>query len=59
MRKAPKGQWNAARIGLSCFEKHGANMQQVTAPMVITSAGALQMSIGNVRLESGPVVPCP
>ncbi len=59
MRQAPIGQWHPARINLSCFEKRGANMQQITAPLVITSTGALQISINNVRLESGPVTPCP
>jgi beta-glucosidase len=61
MRAAPKGQWNQTRILLSCFEKHGASMQSVTAPIVIRSEGALQMSIANVKLDAGPqgAMPCP
>jgi len=61
MRAAPKGQWTQARILLSCFEKHGASMQNVTAPFVITSTGALQMSIANVKLDTGlqGAMPCP
>jgi beta-glucosidase len=61
MRGAPKGQWNQVRILLTCFEQHGTSMQSVTAPLVITSAGALQMSIANVKLDAGPqgAMPCP
>lgn len=54
------GQWQQARILLSCFEKNGADMRNVIAPLAISTAGTLQLSIANVRLDTGlqGAMPC-
>jgi beta-glucosidase len=53
LRKAAKGQWQQMKVLLQCFEKHGANMHSVSAPLAITSSGSLKLGIGNVRLDTG------
>lgn len=53
LRKAPRGQWRQSRILLSCFQKGGADMRAVTAPVTISTSGSLQLGIANVRLDSG------
>jgi beta-glucosidase len=53
LRKAPQGQWQQMKVLLQCFEKRGANMRSVSAPLAITSNGALKLSIGNVHLDTG------
>jgi beta-glucosidase len=61
LRTAPHGEWRQARILLSCFQKGGADMRMVTAPLAISTAGSLQMGIANVRLDTGlqDTVTCP
>lgn len=53
LKAAPKGQWQQSRILLNCFQKNGASMQSITAPVAITTAGSLQLAIANVRLDTG------
>lgn len=53
LRAAPKGEWRQARILLGCFQRSGADMRTVTAPLVISTSGALQLGITNVRLDTG------
>lgn len=53
LRKAPRGQWQHAKILLNCFEKAGANMRAISAPVTISTAGSLQLGIANVRLDTG------
>ena len=50
---APVGQWQHAKILLSCFAHRGANMGRVTSPFNIETSGALELSLSNIRLESG------
>jgi hypothetical protein len=38
---------------LHCFQSKGANLRNVTAPFLLTTAGTLELGIANVRLESG------
>jgi beta-glucosidase len=52
LKTAPQGQWQEARIPLSCFQKHGASMQTITAPVAITTAGSLQLAIASVKLDT-------
>jgi beta-glucosidase len=61
LRGAPVGQWHQAKILLSCFQQKGASMQSITAPLVISSTDALQLSVANVKLDTGlvGVTPCP
>lgn len=53
LRKAPQGEWQQMKVLLQCFEKRGAKMQSVSAPLAITSSGALKLGIANVHLDSG------
>ena len=53
LREAPRGEWRQARILLSCFQQRGVDMRAVTAPFSISSAGALQLGIANIRLDTG------
>ena len=38
---------------LHCFQSKGADLRNVTAPFLLTTAGKLELGIANVRLESG------
>jgi beta-glucosidase len=53
LRKAPQGEWQQFKILLQCFQKVGGDMRSVTAPFAISTEGALQLGIANVRLETG------
>lgn len=53
LRKAPLGQWRQSKILLRCFQKTGADMRAITAPITISTSGSLQLGIANVRLDSG------
>lgn len=57
---APKGEWRQARVMLSCFQDTGADMRAVTAPLVLSSSGALKLGVANIRLDTGPqdAMPC-
>ena len=55
LRAAPKGSWRTLTVPLRCFAAAGANMQSVTAPVVLTTAGRLQLAISDVRLASAAV----
>ena len=50
---ASPGQWAHVKILLSCFAHGGADMSRISAPFEVTTAGELELSVGNVRLESG------
>jgi beta-glucosidase len=47
------GQWRHLKVPLTCFAKTGAQMGRVSAPFSIQTAGALTLSVANIRLESG------
>jgi beta-glucosidase len=53
LQRAPKKEWQQARILLSCFQQGGADMRAITAPIVLSTAGPLQLGIANVRLDTG------
>ncbi len=61
LRSAPRGEWRQARVLLSCFQKDGADMRAITAPLTLSTTGTLQMGIANVRLDTGlqDTVLCP
>lgn len=50
---AAVGQWAHVRVPLSCFARGGARMNAITHPFEINSAGALDLSVANIQLESG------
>jgi beta-glucosidase len=51
---APAGQWRTARIKLSCLRNAGADMAKVVEPFALSTAGALDVSIADVRLVADP-----
>lgn len=61
LRKAKKGEWQQLKILLQCFQKNGADMRAVTAPLAISTDGAMTLGIANVRLETGvsDAIVCP
>lgn len=46
-------EWRMLKIPLSCFERAGARMQEISAPFVLTTAGELGIELSAVRLETG------
>jgi beta-glucosidase len=57
---AQPGAWQTLAIPLKCFAARGANMAAVTAPLVLTTTGAADISVSDVRLDyvSMPMTRC-
>jgi beta-glucosidase len=57
---APEGEWAHLKIPLACFAKAGVNLGHVTTPFALQTSGRLELSVANIRLESGMdgVTPC-
>ncbi len=53
LKQAPAGEWRQLKMPLHCFQSKGANLRNVTAPFLLSTAGKLELGIANVRLESG------
>lgn len=53
LKQAPAGEWRQLKMPLHCFQSKGADLRNVTAPFLLTTAGKLELGIANVRLESG------
>lgn len=53
LRQAPRGEWRQLKVLLQCFQKGGADMRSVTSPFSITTAGALQLGIADIHLDTG------
>lgn len=45
------GEWAQITIPLQCFAKRGADMHGVTAPLVLTSSGAADISVSDVKID--------
>lgn len=45
----PPGEWRRSRISLSCLGQAGADMRDLVSPFVLTSEGALQLSLSLAR----------
>ncbi len=46
------GEWRTAKIRLSCFMAKGADMTQVSAPFVLSTAGRFSLAFTEIRLAS-------
>lgn len=61
-KSVPKDQWFRVSLNLSCFEKAGANLGNIFAPLVIATKGSFKLSIAEVSLLAEPpaesLVPC-
>jgi beta-glucosidase len=53
LSKAAVGQWTHLRVPLSCFARAGARMEAITQPFEVNSAGAFELSVTNIQLETG------
>ena len=59
LRSVKPGTRQTLAVPLACFDGKGLDPKRVTAPLVLTSAGALGLSISDVRLASaGGAAPC-
>ena len=52
---APVGTWSTMAVPLRCFRQGGVDMTRVTAPLLITTAGRLALSVSDVRFASAAV----
>jgi len=61
-KTVPEHQWFRISIKLSCFEKAGANLGHIVAPIVVATTGPFEMSFSDVRLISDApeesLIPC-
>jgi beta-glucosidase len=55
LRAAPAGQWQSLAIPLGCFVRAGVDMQRVSVPFTLSTAGRLGLSISDVRIASANV----
>jgi beta-glucosidase len=62
LKSVPENQWFRISLKLSCFEKAGANLSHIIAPLVVATTGSFTMSISDVRLMTDApresLVPC-
>lgn len=54
LRAARVGEWQVLKVRLLSFRNAGADMKSVTAPVMISTAGRMQMTLQAMRLESDP-----
>jgi beta-glucosidase len=55
LRAAPAGQWTSIAVPLRCLRDAGVDMQRVIAPITISTAGRLTLSVSDVRIASAAV----
>lgn len=53
-KAVPPDTWFRISLKLSCFEKAGANLSNILAPMVVATKGSFKLSISNVALLANP-----
>ena len=49
---APLGEWRSLKVRLSCFRDAGADLTAVDTPFQIETAGALTLSVSEIRLAA-------
>jgi beta-glucosidase len=54
LASAQPGTWGSIVIPLQCFAARGADMQAITAPLILQSTGAADISISDVKLDYVP-----
>jgi beta-glucosidase len=55
LRAAGIGEWRSIAVPLRCFASGGVDMRRVGAPVVLSSSGALTLSISDARIASANV----
>ncbi|WP_246450446.1 glycoside hydrolase family 3 protein [Sphingomonas rhizophila] len=49
---APVGQWQTISVPLGCFQRAGLDVTKVSQPFVLSTGGALRLSISDIRIAS-------
>ena len=61
-KSVPEDQWFRVSLALSCFEKAGANLNTIYAPLVVATKGSFKLSVSDVRILQDPpaesLIPC-
>jgi hypothetical protein len=50
LKSVPRGEWQRARISLSCFGGDGFDMRSVAAPFILSSTDEVQLSLSLVHV---------
>ena len=53
-KAVPEDTWFRISLKLSCFEKAGANLGNILAPLVVATTGPFELSISEVSLMAEP-----
>lgn len=59
LNNATPGEWTSAAIPLKCFADKGVKMDMVLAPFTLSTAGTLDVSLYNLRIEKSAEESCP
>lgn len=51
LQKITDGEWNTVSVALACFSKAGARLDMLLSPFTLSTTGALDLSLYNVRIE--------
>jgi beta-glucosidase len=55
LRAAPAGQWRTLTLPLRCFVRAGLAPAKLSVPLAISTAGAMTLSVSDVRIASAMV----
>jgi beta-glucosidase len=51
---SPLGEWKSLKVSLKCFQAAGTDVTKVTAPFVLSTTGAMTLSLQSVKLTTDP-----
>ena len=54
LRAVPEGAWTSIPLPLSCFESEDFDLSKISGVFMLSSAGAMDLSITNIRLQKTP-----
>jgi beta-glucosidase len=57
LKAATEGEWSSVSIALECLAKKRVKMDMVLAPFMLSTAGSLDVSLYNVRIEKNANAP--
>jgi beta-glucosidase len=57
LNAATVGEWTSISVALECFAKKRVKLDMVLAPFMLSTAGTLDLSIYNVRIEKNATAP--
>ena len=52
LQTAPKGEWQRLSVPLGCFGKAGADMQNISAPFVLSTSGRMTIAVSGLTIVS-------